>query len=66
MLEYHADLAPDRLDVLDVLIQLHAVNHDTPALMGLQMIDAADESGLARSRGAADDNPLALAHVQIQ
>src|SRR5258707_880690 len=62
--EHHADLAADRLDVLDVGGELDAVDDDLAALMLLEPVDAADHRRLAGARGTADDDPLALADLQ--
>ncbi len=65
VLEHHADVATDRLDLLDVLGQRHAVDHDIAFLMLLKMIDAADHRRLAGPRRATDDDTFALAHAQV-
>ena len=62
LLEHHADLAADGLDVLDVVGQLDAVDDDVALLVLLEPVDAADQGRLARARRAADDDLLALAH----
>ncbi len=64
-LEHHADLAAHLIDALDVRRQLHPVDHDRPALMLLEPIDAANERGLARSGRAANDNALPAPHRQV-
>jgi hypothetical protein len=67
LLEHHAHLAADLLDLLQVVGQLGAIHHDLSALVVLQAVDAPDEGGLARARRAADHDPLAAvdgeAHV---
>ena len=62
MLEAHADLGPDPVDVLDVGRQLRALDDDPAGLVVLQRVDAPDERGLARPRRPADDDPLAEPH----
>src|SRR5205085_11201589 len=65
LLEYHADLAADGLDVLHIRGQLYAGDEDLAALMLLQPIDAADHRRFARARRPADDDPLAPADVEV-
>ncbi|MOA08170.1 hypothetical protein D3C78_1279160 [compost metagenome] len=65
MLEHHADVLADRLDVLQVIGELGAIDNDVALLVLFQTIDAADHRGLARPRGAAHHNALALRHVQV-
>ena len=43
-----------------VVRQLHAVDDDAALLVLLQVVDAADHGGLARSRRTANDNLLTL------
>jgi hypothetical protein len=64
-LEHHADLAPDRLDRLQVLGKLDAVHHDAARLVRLEAVDEAHQRRLARARGAADDDLLALRHAEV-
>src|SRR5436305_2996507 len=64
LLKHHADLAADRLDVLDVGGELDAVDDDLAALMLLEPVDAADHRRFAGAGGAADDDALALADLQ--
>jgi hypothetical protein len=63
-LEHHADLAADGVERLEVVAQLDAVHHDAALLVLLQAVDAADQRGLARARGAADHHALAQRHVE--
>jgi hypothetical protein len=42
-LEHHADLAADRLDVLDVVGEGDAIDDDVARLVLFQAIDAADQ-----------------------
>ena len=65
LLEHHADLAPDRVDALQVVGQFDAVDDNSAALMLLEAIDAADQRRLARARGAANDDPLAARHEEV-
>ena len=61
LLEHHADIAPDGVDVLQVVGQFNAIDDDLAALMLLQPVDAADQRGFAGAGRAADDDPLARA-----
>jgi len=65
LLEHHADLAPHRVGVALRGREVDAVDHDAPFLHRLEPVDAADQGGLARSRGAAHHDPLAGLHVQV-
>ena len=65
LLEHHADLSADELDVLQVAGQLVAVDDDFPLLMLLEPVDAADQGGFAGSRRSADDDALALMDRQV-
>ena len=65
ILEDHADLAADLVDLAQIIGQLHALHDDAPGLMLLQPVDAADQRRLARARGSADDDALALPHAQV-
>src|SRR5687767_6888189 len=65
MLEHHADLTPDLVDALEVAGQFDAVDDDAAALMLLEPVDAADHGRLARAGGAADDDPLAAHHLEV-
>src|SRR5690606_38446857 len=64
-LEDHADLAPDLVDVPDVVRQLSSVDDDASLLVLLQSVDAANERGFARSGRTADDDPLAAGDGQV-
>ena len=65
LLEDHADLAPDRGDVADVVRQLDAVDDDLAALVLLQPVDRPDEGRLARAGRAEDDQHLARLDGQV-
>ena len=47
LLEHHADLAADRVDVLEVVSELDAIDDHPAFLMLLQPVDAADQRRLA-------------------
>jgi len=65
LLKHHADVAPDLVDVPEVVRHFHAVNDDAAALMLLQTVDAADQGRLARSGRAANDNALAARDLEV-
>ena len=65
LLEYHADLAADRLDILDIGGQLDPGDDDLALLVLLQAIDATDHRRLARARRPADDNPFAPPDLEV-
>ena len=59
MLEHHADLAADLVDLLEVVGQLDAVDDDAALLMLLEPVDAADHGRFAGAGRPADDDALA-------
>ena len=74
-LEHHADVAALAGDVAlgithQAAVAAFAVAHgtavdaDAPALDVFQQVDTADESGLARARGADQHHHFAAAHLQ--
>ena len=65
MLEHHADLAADLVDLLEVVGELDAVDDDAALLVLLQPVDAADHRRLAGSGRAADHDALAAHDAQI-
>jgi hypothetical protein len=65
VLKHHPDLAADRLDVLDVVVQLDAVDEDMALLVLLEPVDAADHCRLAGPRRPADHDLLALLDLQV-
>ena len=64
-LEHHADLGAHPVDLAQVVGQLHAVDDDAAVLVRFEAIDAANERGLARARGPADDDLLALVDGEV-
>ena len=64
-LKHHADLAPDGVDVLQIVGQFDTVDDDAAFLMGLKPVDAADQGRLAGPGRAANDDPLAARDVEI-
>ena len=65
VLEDHADLAADLIDVLDVLGEFGTVDDDLSFLVLLQSIDTADHGRLAGTGRSADHDTLALVHTQV-
>ncbi|MNS27463.1 hypothetical protein D3C72_594140 [compost metagenome] len=65
MLEHHADFAADRFDLLEVVGQFHAIDHDAALLVFFQTVEAADGGGLAGTRRAAQHDTLALLDVEV-
>src|SRR5690606_20748073 len=61
LLEDHPDLAADGVDVPPASRQLDAVDDDPAFLDRLELVEAPDQGGLARSRRPADDDALAAA-----
>ncbi len=59
VLEDHADVAADLVDLLEIVGELRAVDDDLALLVLLQPVDAADHRRLARAGRAADDQLLA-------
>src|SRR5207248_9987388 len=49
LLKDHANFAADGIDCLLLVVDINAVNDDSPLLISLQVIDAADQRGFARS-----------------
>ena len=65
VLEHHADLAADLVDLLQVVGELDAVDDDLALLVLLQPVDAADHGRLAGAGRPADDDALAARDVQV-
>ncbi|MNI69974.1 hypothetical protein D3C73_1257550 [compost metagenome] len=65
VLEYHAHFPANRLDLLEIVGQLHAIDHDATLLVLFQAVETADRGGLARARRPAQDDTLTLLYVQI-
>lgn len=42
MLKYHANFSSHPFYVADIIVEMNAINDDTPLLMFFQVIDAAD------------------------
>src|SRR5206468_9396807 len=64
-LEHHADFAPDFVDPPQVRSEIDAFDDDLAFLEFLQRVDAADQCRFARTRGAADDDALALGDIEV-
>src|SRR5712691_10633725 len=65
LLEHHANLAADRLDILHIRCQLDPGDDNLAALVLFQPVDAADHRRLARARRPADDDAFALVDLEI-
>ena len=65
LLEHHADVAAHRVDALQILRQLDAVDQNLSALMLFETIDASDQGRFARAGGTADHDALAAPHGEI-
>ncbi len=59
VLETHADLRPDLVDVLEVRGQNSPIDLNQTLLVLFQSVDAADQRGLTGTRRSADNNPFA-------
>jgi hypothetical protein len=57
-LEHHPDFAPYFVDPFDIVGQLYSVDHNRPALMFLQPINAPNQSRFAGTGWTADYNAL--------
>src|SRR5450830_127347 len=65
VLEHHANFTTDRFDLLEVVGQFHAIDHDAALLVLFQTVEAADGGRLARTRRAAENDTFALLDVQV-
>ncbi|MCY1179915.1 hypothetical protein D9M73_203340 [compost metagenome] len=65
MLEHHADFTADRFDLLEVVGQLNAIDHDATLLVLFQTVEAADGGGFSGTRRAAQHDTLALLDVEV-
>ena len=65
VLEAHADLAADLVDVLDVVCQLDAIDDDLAALVFLEAVDAANHGRLAGTGRSADNDALAWLDLEV-
>ncbi|MNF49902.1 hypothetical protein D3C84_311860 [compost metagenome] len=65
MLKHHAHFATHPIDAFELAGKLHTVDDDASFLVFLQAIDAANQAGLARTGGPANDYPFALLDIQI-
>ena len=55
----HPDVPADRFDVSGVLVEQHPVHDDVPPLVLLQLVDGAEEGGLAGAGGSDYNHHLA-------
>ena len=65
VLEAHANLGPDLVDVFQIRRQDRAVHGDPPALVFFQRVDAADQGGFTGTRRARDNDPFATIDGQV-
>ena len=65
LLEHHARLAADLLDVAEVAGELGAVDHDAPRVVLLEPVDAADHRRLPGTGRADDDDDLLAGDLQV-
>src|ERR1700745_3280447 len=59
-LEHHRHLGADFDNRGDIAIDFHALDQDLPAVVALEPVDTAQNSGFARTRRADDADDLAL------
>ena len=64
-LEHHADLAPHPVQALGVRPDLHAVEGDASGLVVFELVDAADQRGLAGAGWPAEHDALARATCSV-
>ena len=65
LLEHHSHLAPDLLNIADIVRQFGPVHDDAPLLVLFQAIDTANKGGLARPGRADDHDHLTRFHSEI-
>jgi hypothetical protein len=65
VLEHHADLAANLVDLLQIVGQLDAVDDDLALLVFFQPVDAADHGRLARTGRPGNDDALAAHHLEV-
>ncbi|MCY1373494.1 hypothetical protein D9M69_607720 [compost metagenome] len=65
VLEHHADFTTDRFDLLEIVGQFHAIDHDAALLVFFQAVEATNGGRFAGTRRAAQDDTLALLDVQV-
>ena len=59
LLKHHADFAAHGCDVLEIVVELDAVDDDPPFVMAFELIDAADQRRLAGPGRTADHHTFA-------
>ena len=64
LLEDHAGLPTDLLDLADVIVEFDPVDHHPAAVVLLQAIDAANQRALAGAGRPDDDHDL-LPHLRL-
>jgi hypothetical protein len=65
VLEHHANLGPDLVDVLQIRVEFDIVDDDVALLVLLQPVDTADQGRLAGTGRPADHDPLAPVDGQV-
>ncbi len=65
VLEHHADVAANLVDLLKIVREFLAIDDDLAALVFFQPIDAADQRRLAGTGRTADDDPLAAHDLEV-
>lgn len=65
LLEHHADLTADRIYGLGLIAEKNPANADFPFLVGLKMVDAANERRFPAAGRPAQDDPLAAANRYV-
>ena len=63
LLKHHAQLAPQGVQMLEVVVDFNAIDHDASRVMALQPIEHAQQGTLARAGGA--QNSAHLAGVEV-
>jgi hypothetical protein len=63
VLEHHAHLAADSIEILDAVVKRNSVNGNAATLVFFQPIDAADQRRLSGAGRAAHDDPFAACYV---
>ena len=64
-LEHHPDFPTYLVDPFDVIGQLHSIDHNRPALMFLQPIDAPNQSRFAGAGRTANYDALSALNCQV-
>jgi hypothetical protein len=65
VLEAHANLTPNFVNVFQIRSELDTINDDITLLVFFQTVDATNQSGFTRPRRPRDHNTLATLHGHI-